>query len=319
MNFTLKARDVDGNEITLSRPSSIVINSSVDAPADSMTVILPCSFAPPELCEISLSADGSLAFSGIVDEQTVYYSGGLMLRIDARSSAALLLDNEALPATYNSPSLADIYSLHAQNYGIKGFVGSGVCNGDFSVKKGMSEWEVIESFCRSVMGVQPVITKDLILDARENKTDEHYVFSNEIPGAVGFSEATLRRKRYGEISEILYKLSAGNIYDLRYENADAAGRGISSRRLLNLSENDGKFNEYRIKNIISKSRQDAFELKLTLPDICVTTLFAGASVYDGKIGNYENLLVKEADFSLSQKGVFTRLTLCPEENISIAL
>ena len=56
-----------------------------------------------------------LVFRGIVDQQDTKISPqGNRLRLVARSLAALLLDNEALPQTYINPSLRGLFERHAR-------------------------------------------------------------------------------------------------------------------------------------------------------------------------------------------------------------
>ena len=101
--------------------------------------------------------DGEVFFRGLIDEQEVAIdSGGVSLQVCARSLAALLLDNEAIPQTYYVPSAKLIYQRHAQPYGFPAFSGRDKAfSAKLQIDKGTSEWEVIESFCRDHLGARP--------------------------------------------------------------------------------------------------------------------------------------------------------------------
>ncbi|MBR5773839.1 MAG: hypothetical protein IKY44_03205 [Clostridia bacterium] len=318
MTFLITATDTLGKSIVLPKPIAIEICAATDTPANSLSLTIPCLFPLNELTDISVSIDGTLVFSGIVDEQTSQYQKGYSVRIHARSYSALLIDNEAVPASYHTPSLADIFSRHAQPYGIKGFLGNnGVCHYDFTVKKGISEWEVIESFCKSVLKINPIVTNDGYLDVRADKQGMHYVFSNTRRGAIGFSNARLKRQRYGVVSQVTYKLSPNSDYIYSRTNDDAVARGIHRRRLLNLSSNASGFNEYTIQSAIQKSKIGSMEITLTLPDICICELYASAEFEDGLLGRFEDLCIRETVFSMSSSGVFTKIVLCPKEHLAV--
>ena len=313
MTFRIVATDTVGNSIELPSPISMVISMSTDTPADSLSLTVPCTSAPGELAEISVHIDGELSFCGIVDEQIMQYSNGCTLKINARSYAALLIDNETIPANYHTPSLADIFSIHAQPYGFKDFIGENkTCDCDFTVKKGVSEWEVIENFCKSVLKTTPMITKDGFLDARTDKSSKHYAFSNTRAGAIRFSSASVKLQRYGIVSQVVYKLSSNSDYIYTCQNDDAVHRGIRRRRLLNLSLNTPEFNDYRINHIIQSSERDSLEITLTVPDICISELFCHTDFDDHILGSFSGLYIKEILFSLSSSGASTKITLCPE-------
>lgn len=318
MTFLITATDVAGKSITLPKPIALVISAAVDTPANSMALTIPCLEPLNELTDISVQIDGALVFSGIVDEQTSQYHKGYAVKIHARSYSALLIDNEAIPASYHTPSLADIFSRHAQPYGIKAFLGdNGVCHSDFAVKKGVSEWEVIDSFCKSVLRVNPIVTNDGFLDVRRDRGGIHYVFSNTRGGAIKFINAKVKRQRYGVVSQVTYKLSANSEYVYSRPNDDAIARGIRRRRLMNLSSSAPEFNEYKIQSAIQKSKSGAMEITLTLPDVCICELYSTAEFEDKLLGSFEGLCIKEAEFSMTGSGVFTRVTLCPLANLQV--
>ncbi len=69
--------------------------------------------------------EGEVVFFGPVDElQRRFSSEGCMLEIVARSMAALLLENEAIPQTYAYPSLPLLFERHGKPYGFTEWEGN---------------------------------------------------------------------------------------------------------------------------------------------------------------------------------------------------
>ena len=85
-------------KVALLPPISVQINVHEDAPADDMTVIFPLIEQVPKIATIRVWNGEKPIFSGIIDEQIMGVTkNGAMLKLIARSRAALLLDNEAMP------------------------------------------------------------------------------------------------------------------------------------------------------------------------------------------------------------------------------
>ena len=123
---------VSGKKVALLPPISVQINVHEDAPADDMTVIFPLIEQVPKIATIRVWNGEKPIFSGIIDEQIMGVTkNGAMLKLIARSRAALLLDNEAMPQEYHYPSLTQLYERHVEPYGFCGFIGNG---GTFDTK-----------------------------------------------------------------------------------------------------------------------------------------------------------------------------------------
>lgn len=305
---------VSGNAHNPGSPAEFQMEMSADVPADSLTARFPLRQTFPELARVEMIRDGSVVFNGMIDEQIVSTdASGTFLTISARSFAALLLDNEAVPAVYNKPSFTEIFMVHAAPYGFKGIYGFGKCPAEFAVTKGMCEWDVIDSFCRSVMGTAPRITSDGYIDARKPEPGTPLIISNDSDKAKRFRSASLKRKRYGVISEILYKLRADGGYIYRAANADAAGRGILRRRLINLSGQADWMNRYAIESRMTGSQKGNLEITVHIPEFVSANLGDTANFCDKKIGVFTGLEICEITILWDRRGKRSVLTLRPHE------
>lgn len=117
--MTFTAITADGKMFTLGSPLSCRIEYEQGVPADALTAVFPYMFDIPQLAYMMVQKDKKPVFTGVVDEQrflSVEGEGTVML--SARSLAALLLDNEAMPQSYNSPDAQTIFMRHIQPLGI---------------------------------------------------------------------------------------------------------------------------------------------------------------------------------------------------------
>ena len=125
-------------------PVSFSLVRSADTPADSLKAEFMVSDAQDweqEIARIELQAEGRRLFRGICDRQIVGIdSAGCRLTVWARSDAAVLLDNEAIPQEYSCVTLDEMFAKHLAPYGFQSDLeGEGSLLG-YQVGKGVSEW-----------------------------------------------------------------------------------------------------------------------------------------------------------------------------------
>lgn len=302
--------DIRSNIHRIDKPLKIKLRSDFDTPADSLYLKSAVFENMPELCFIRAEHNGETVFEGIIDEE-IYSADekGLTLEISARSRAAVLLDNEAIPAVYFMPSFKDIFEMHAKSYGVKGYIGNARCKGSFTVKKGMSEWSVIDSFAKNIMGTVPRISPDMILIADYSKSDKSHTISNQLNCAVRFSYAKLKNMRYGIVSSVAAKLESLDGYNAVIVNEAAAQRKIVSRRLINLSNLPEWEKEFKAKRIIEKSENESFTLSVKIPSYRNFSVNDRVCFYDGVLGDFDNLKVWSTQYVSDEKEQYVLLEL----------
>lgn len=172
--LTYLFKDVNQKEFLLKNPLNSHIIFSEDAPADSLSAVFSVTGKIPVLTSVKVENAGELIFQGIIDEQTETLSqNGMLLEIKARSLAALLLDNEACPQIYYSPSFDLLMKRHFNRLGFHQYIGNdNKHNGELHITKGMSEWKVLKNYCQYFLNTSPVITKDGIINISGNHTQE---------------------------------------------------------------------------------------------------------------------------------------------------
>lgn len=108
MKYILK--DALKNEYIFFNPKSVTLIREKNVPADSLDVLFLSGINGIEYAEIAVFDGSKCVFRGIVDEQVETISeSGIILEINARSLAALLLDNEAMPQSCCLPDMQLFY------------------------------------------------------------------------------------------------------------------------------------------------------------------------------------------------------------------
>lgn len=302
--MTITAITEDGDMITIpASPVSMVINKDTDVPADDMTVTF-CGTSLPFLARITVISDGKNIFTGIVDKQEfITDSNGNMVKIVARSMAALLTDNEALPENFYNVSDKILYYRYAQSLGIGGFVGNGKAYvGRLNVEKGVTLWQVLDTFCSRKYGVSPRVNEENVLVFNGRLSNAHIIFSNNGSG-VPYVSRTAAHNRYNMLSQVMVRLNANTEYNLPIGNMKAEKIGIDRVRYLNVADSTGSKTVFTADQMISNSNKDANVISYCCPQ-CLA-LYLGAAVKEPQ-GDY---IVKSIKYVLSPNGSFTYLTL----------
>lgn len=307
MNFV--ATTVDGENIELKFPIKVEINKSQDAPADDLEVTFINDFKIPEIKTIKAYDRENLIFDGIVDVgEYAKNNKGKFLNLICRSRAAILLDNEAYPQVYYTPSLFTIFNRHVKPYGFSKFIGDDKSfSTNFVVSKGMSEWEVLEDFCVNYLKKSPKITVDGIVDVKSENKSKLLLFSNSKNDAIKYSSITFLNKRYKVYSEVFAKEIGKGEYNLNIENEDAKKRDIKRKRYINLTNNEKATLSYA-KNMIKASNESSYEIKI----ICPQKVFAEIGDFvnlEDELITKENLSIYKIKYILDQNLERTIITL----------
>lgn len=300
-------------------PKSFEIRSSMDTPTDSFTGIFPfsSSLSIGDTIEVTSAQKDILFFGTAEDITTIISSDGVFTEIFARSPAAALIDNEALPKTYNCPSFEDIYKNHALPYGIKSFSGENLrWQENFSVLKGDSHWDVIKRFCLSVTGFEPFISGDLKLFSKhpENFLAEKTLFvSNSVPGCTKFSKAEITESSFGIVGKIICKVQKEGTYSHSILNPYIENPENYNVRIVDLTNTPLWERQSKTDRIFRLSLENTLRIEAELfdPPPIFTGMKASFSSPTGKLE--ENLIVFQRVLRLTSKGYFCTVILRKKE------
>lgn len=302
--------DIDNNSVNFSGALSVSINKEEGVPADDMVAVFPYS-SVKELKSITVYDGDDIVFTGVVDEQIVSVKANLAtLKICARSMAALLLDNESVPVSYNYPSKNVVVRNHAELFGIKASDKSPATYfGTQTVAKGSTNWQALNTFSKNVYGRGVRINEcGKLLFSPENQGD--CVFSDSNDGIV-FESIDIKTKRCEEISRVRIKVTNSSGYHSVVENRDAINRGIVRERYLNAVLTDTP--AVCAENMIRKSKENACVVTLSCVGRYLNILGMNAKINSKALGEIYGLYVSSVLYRLSDKGELTTVILKRKE------
>ena len=238
-------KDKSGEWILLPYAQSLSLKRDLSAPCDLLELVF-CGDIGIEVLHLELK-DGDTFFRGIVDEQIVTFGTSPATKLVARSEEALLSDNEACPEIFQNPSFELIFERYAKPCGIEKSEGiSGVYKGMHKVSKGMSCFEVIDTFCKGVYGVSPCVENRVLKLAKSS--DNELVFTTEESGGIEVCKAQVSYLPCKLISCVNVKTSPDGNYNTAIFDEEAKATGICRQRYLDVS------------SLSAKSYGSAFEL-----------------------------------------------------------
>lgn len=317
MTYTVTVSSKNGSHVVF--PKSFEIRSSMDTPADSFTGIFPffSSLSLGDTIEVTSPEKERLFFGTVEDLTTVISSDGVFTEIFARSPAAALIDNEALPKTYNCPSFEDIYKNHALPYGIKSFSGENLrWQGTFSVLKGDSHWDVIKRFCLSVTGYEPFISGDLTLYSKHPEnflSEKKLAISNSMPGCTKFSKAEFTESSFGIVGKIICKVQKEGTYAHSILNPYIKNPENYSVRIVDLTNTPLWERQNKTDRIFRLSLEKTLQIEAELFD--PPSIFTGMKAsFSSPVGKQEDdLIVFQRVLRLTSKGYYCTVILRKEE------
>jgi len=249
--------------------------------------------------------DGQRVFTGVVDEFACSCgSDGLYLELSGRGMAALLLDNEAMPAQYQLATRDDIVSDHVTPYGIETRGGRKLPKvSGFTVESGVSEWSVVQEFACYYGGIVPYFDREgrLVLDGHE---DGQVL---RLDGTVPVSQWEYREERYGVLSQVAVRhRTSGQVQWV--SDRDFLAQGGCARRVVSVPNTTGSAAmRYSADYQLKASRSDRVRLTVTAagaflawPGQLVDVELRGC----GANGRYR---VARAEVTCGQDGLFTTL------------
>ncbi|MCQ4021532.1 MULTISPECIES: hypothetical protein [unclassified Ruminococcus] len=294
----------DGSRLALEKIMSFTVNREIGA-ADDLTICLAQGgLGNLNASRIELKIGGHIEFSGIIDELSISESrSGELTVIYARSTAGILLDNEAKPADYNNADSALIVQNHIAPFGIDCICDDDGEYTDISIFKGVSHWQVIKSFCDKCYGKEPYVNEEGKVVLCEKDSDETLYFCNS--GGIPYSSAIVNSKYYKLISSVHTKALGRAEYDIEHTNELAKELGIIRTRY---ADGEQSGNDAGIR-MIESGNESSLEVRITVPSFVHCTLNCRCAVKLNSGRRYESLRCVKVKLSLSRNGFETAVVL----------
>lgn len=302
----------DGRVFPLENILTVVLNSDIDVPADSLEVV---SEYKEELMKnadrITAYSNDRLVFTGQLDEVYAYKTdSGMLSRLTARSPAAALLDNEALPLTYTNPNAEFIFDRHLKPFEIscERLDKTPFC-GELKIDKGMTHWMAFRNFCVNRYGTEPRITADGRAYFDGNVPCEQAVFiCNDTQSDYYSRRDSL--KRYKLISAVRLKLEPNRSYSGIIQNKNPDCKAIVRERYINAAADRTTLKT--ADEIISRGNRNSREIRLECFGERLVETGARAKIIDSEWGIQEKLCVIRTRYYLSKNREKTTVVLRKE-------
>ena len=310
-----KFKTTDDREIIFENPYSVNITKEIDTPADSLSVTFPISEKVAEFKSVEVFIRDESIFSGIVDEQiTKIDIEGCFLEVYARSYAAWLLDNEAMPQVYYAPSLKTIFDRHIKPYGFKEIIGDqSVFTDEFAVTKGMSEWSVLEKFCKTYLNTMPRVIDGFVVDATGKECEKDKILIENSQNGVCYSKIKENICRYNRISEVFVRAGKDAAYNIEVTNTNALNTGVRRKRYLNYT-NDSRTPISCGEEIIKSGEEKFHRFIVEFPSLQVFEINQQANISDKILGRINDLHISKIKYTLSPNTEKTEVVMFKEEN-----
>lgn len=257
-DLTFKLYDLDDNEIKPRAVLSYELSRDADAACDGLRLNLLLDEAGAELYTVKAFYGKVCAFNGYVDTQRESINtDGSTCFLYCRSSACLLVDSEAKPFTYNSPSVNALFEIGIGD-GFRLCMDNVFSDIQYQVSKGTSKFGLLNDFVFNVTGnrirVNPKNEIVMLKSERVIKIDRDGILS-------------VKREinRGNAVMGVDYKLNSSDDYLYHRVSRFMQKKRISATRMLNMSNVPDWQRETRLSSFVSNANAGycCWELKLS--------------------------------------------------------
>lgn len=305
MNFEIY--DSAGKAVTDFKVISYELLSEIAAACDGLSLYLYSERAVNDIGKIYAYQNGKKIFYGFADKQQLSVSqSGYTVYVYARSSAALLVDNEAYPAQYSCPTSRQLWYYHAKPFGFTFGLPEVFSQSEYVVSKGQSCFGAIDKFMQYSCGKRIYVTPENEVRAFETPQK---VKRLDTRGMISASAVTDKSSVIGRID---YKINSAENYIYRLESSFAAENGINSRKLINLSSLPVWQREAEAHRQITQSLENYYTVKVTFARECDFALADRIFADIDRLGVKGEFTLCAVARAKDQNGVKTTLTLRKE-------
>ena len=293
----------EGKKYKVENMVGFELTKDAEAACDGLRLKFIADEKPDEIISVTAFIDGEKVFFGYCDTQrTERTNNGFEVFVYARSSACILVDNEAQPAIYNSPSAKAIFIREAEKFGFKNGLDELCCKYSYTVPKGSSCFGAINDFVR-------VLTSKSIAVSPEN-----VIYLPASNGTASFTKNDVISEKHiinrGQpISKIDYKLDCDEGYTRHFESRNLLKKGISKSRKINISALPAWQREYALKNRLKKASSGYISAEIVLSGVNYFNLYDRVEYDSPTEGELDGYVIKGVCVSQEDSTASTRLLL----------
>lgn len=286
---------------------SYELSSEMAAACDGLRLYLYCENVINDVAAVYAFQDDEKIFYGLTDKlQFGEDSGGYTVFVYARSSAAILVDNEAYPGQYECPTSRQLWYYHARPFGFSFGLPEVFSQSEYIVSKGQSCFGAIDKFMQYSCGKRIYVTPENEVRAFEAPDNVKYLDTKNMISAL----ATVDKS--SAVGRIDYKVNSAEKYIYRLESRFAGENGISSRKLINLSSLPVWQREAEAHRQITGSLENYYTVTVSLAGDTDLRLADKVTISLERLGINDAFTVCSIIRTKNSNGIKTTLTLRKE-------
>lgn len=303
-------KTIDDKEYTHQNLLEINFTQTASVACDCFSAVFKSDTAISEIVTVKVYENDVLLFNGFCDNQKISEDkNGFEIYFYARSTASLLVDNEAEPFTYNKPTANQLCFTFAKPLGFDCELPSIKSDEKYEVAKGTSCFDAISQFVSLTNRGQIYVTPQNSIRIYEKSSDIKSLNAYRILSVC----AVINRSE--PLSEILFKRTSLSGYKLHTRSQVNEGLKLNERRqYINLTSLPQWQREYAVLERLKSSFENYKILEVTVAGYASDKLYQRLS-YSSKIGEFEDYILTEKKYTIDKNGRQTRLTLKKEIDI----
>lgn len=299
--------DSSGKALTDFEVVSYELSSEIAAACDGLRLYIFTKKALSDVRTVCAYQDGVKIFYGFADKfQLSYDEDGYTAFVYARSSACVLVDNEAYPGQYSCPTSRQLWYIHAKPFGFTFGLPEVFTQSEYIVSKGQSCFGAIDKFMQYACGKRIYVTPENEVCAFDTSENVRYLDADKIVSVC----ATVDKSSV--IGRIDYKINSDEQYIYRLESRFADDNAVTSRKLINLSSLPVWQREAEAHRQISESLENYFTVTVILAGDCDLRLSDRVSANFERLGISGEFILSSIIRAKNSKGTKTTLTLRKE-------
>ena len=267
-----------GKEYTVNNLTNLEFAAESDAACDGLKLTFLCDKEPFEIHTVTLFCGEEKVFFGYCDKQKYSTFGdGYTVFLYARSSAALLVDNEAQPSVYYAPGTAVLCRCEAKPFGFRDCLPALAITQEYIVSKGTSCYGAINHLVR------------FLTDRSVRVSPDNALYLPEGRGTVNLDDETVVSEtkcinRALPFTQIDYKVDGDSAYIRHYKSRLAEERGIRRTRKVNIAALPLWQREHALLSRLQNACEKYRETKVVIDGIRFFPLFDKAEFAASKTG-----------------------------------
>lgn len=282
--------------------------ADMDAACDGLRLTFLHGAALGEIYRVYVYEGQARLFCGYADLQKVTEDAqGQVCFVYARSSACLLLDNEAQPISLVQPNSRQLFACFAEAFGFANALPAVSGEGLYLVQKGTTCFGAIHNFMLDYYGKGIYVDPQNVLCAYESGR-KITVPRDKVLSAVRITE------RGAPVSTYYYKIESGELYRHCLQSRALEPAGVVRRRYVNLSAYPAGQREQLLKRKMYAQAKNYNRLELTVEGEWYAPLCAGLRPLKPQTEE-EGYLLYAREIMCTSDGVQTRLRFRKEPDL----